>query len=168
MESLILDILPDRFRELQEMRAEQQAKAEALGGKLDVHRAKTTVATAELRRHENEIASTVAAAGDPAQQLAKLRKLRDVVKDLESIEVIAENAQEGVQNEIRKINVELAALLQAAVIQARNTLGDQLQAEVDVIEAAIREWGACVFETAERFALETPASGGEIILKGLR
>ncbi len=168
MMSLILSTLPDRFRDLQTQRSEWLAKKEALSSKLDDHRAKTVAATAELRRLENEIDSTVAAAGDPGAQLKKLRAMRDAVRDFENVEIITEQVIEGAQNEISKLNVEMAAILQAATIRARNALGDQLQEKVDEIESAITAWAGAVFEAAERFGLGTPASGSEIVLRGLR
>ena len=168
MMSLILNTLPDRFRDLQTQRSEWLAKKEALSSKLDDHRAKTVAATAELRRLENEIDSTVAAAGDPGAQLKKLRAMRDAVRDFENVEIITEQVIEGAQNEISKLNVEMAAILQAATIRARNALGDQLQEKVDEIESAITAWAGAVFEAAERFGLGTPASGSEIVLRGLR
>ncbi len=168
MKETILSSLPERFSQLQQERQQADERVAVLTGKLEEHRRRIETAVAEIKRLESEIAKTVSSGGDPAGQLRKIRSLRDGLGDLQNVVDLADNAVEAAKDVSAKISKQMQEVFQKAIMEARNVVSEDLQAELQDIENRVNEWRTVVFSTSEQLGLPTPNSGTEIILTGLK
>lgn len=168
MKKFILDSLPEKFAQLQSERQQADGKLAALTGRLAEHRQALIDETSMIQRLEKEISQTVAAGGDPGMLLKTLRPRRDAVSDLRGVIELSEAAIHTATDAQKHITAQLNALLQQAVISARNRIAERLQAQLDDTVGELDAWRAAVFEAAEELSLPAPLAGGEIVLTGLR
>lgn len=168
MEKLIMNSLPELFKQLQAERQRSIEKTGLLTEKLEEHRRKTADVSSEITRLEGEIAEVVASGGDPSAQLRKLRSMRDSFRDLQNVSFLAEKAVDSNQAEVKRITSAMATVFQKSLIETRNRISESLQAELVVLESQIAAWREAVFTVTGELDLETPNSGTEIVLEGLR
>lgn len=146
--------------------AERQRKV--LADKAPLYRQQVDELKILIVNLDAEIRDGLAAGGDSSEKtISKRSALREKKAELEALAIEIEDVMlPAAQAKVADAVSKLHEALQGAVMIRRNALQDELNKQLEGIEAAMNLWNGAVWAVHSEFALgTTPFSGKDIALK---